>query len=206
MGVRMEQSLSRRERKKLETRQRLLDEALALFREKGYDETTVEEITERADVSKGTFFNYFSSKQALLSELAVWRFSQLCEAVDVEQGAPSSPLARIKLLMSMLREQALNDWRLFQRAFASRLGRPPQHPGKNKLSALVSDLVREAQSCGEIRADVEAELVSDLLFVAYIRRLAIFIHKEGTPPPEDDFEQVMDFLMTGLAGPNWRNG
>jgi hypothetical protein len=55
------ESLSRRERKKLATRQALLMAALSLFRGKGYDATTVEEITERADVAKGIFFNYLPS-------------------------------------------------------------------------------------------------------------------------------------------------
>ena len=45
----MDPTLSRRERKKLETRQALLEAALALFREKGYDETTVEEIQSIVD-------------------------------------------------------------------------------------------------------------------------------------------------------------
>lgn len=202
----MEGALSRRERKKLETRQGLLEAALALFREKGYDETTVEEITERADVSKGTFFNYFASKQALLGDLVAWQFAQLCEAVDVEQGATSSPVARIKLLMMLLREQTLSDWQLYQRAFASRLGRPSRHEAKHRLSGLVSDLVREAQANGEIRNDVEAELVSDLMFIAHIRRMAIFFHKGEGPLPADDSEQVIDLLMNGLAGPNWRKG
>lgn len=200
----MEETLSRRERKKQETRQALLEAALALFREKGYDETTVEEITERSDVSKGTFFNYFDSKQALLGELVAWQMTRLQGAVEVAHGAPQSPLARIELLMTLLREQTISDWRLFQRAYASRLGRPSPHQGRHRLFALVSDLVREAQASDEIRDDVEAELVSDLIFVAYIRRLAAFIHKGEGPPPVDDSEQVMDILMNGLAGPNWR--
>ena len=53
---------SRRERKKQETRLRLLRSAWQLFREKGFDNTTVEDITEAADVGKGTFFNYFATK------------------------------------------------------------------------------------------------------------------------------------------------
>jgi AcrR family transcriptional regulator len=54
-------SLSRRERKKLKTRQALFMAALSLFRGKGHAATTVEEITEKADVAKGTFCNYFPS-------------------------------------------------------------------------------------------------------------------------------------------------
>ena len=201
----MEQTLSRRERKKQETRQGLLDAALALFRENGYDETAVEEITDRADVAKGTFFNYFPSKEALLRELTVWQFSQLRDALDVSQGAPESPLSRIKLLMRFLYEQTVSDWHLFQRAFATRLGKPPHppHQAKRRLSGLLSELVREAQACGELRADVEAELVSDLMFVAHFRRLSACLHEKGTLPLPDDSGQVIDLLMDGLAGPNW---
>ena len=202
----MDEPLSRRERKKLETRQALLEAAVALFREQGYDDTTIEAITGRVDVAKGTFFNYFPSKEALLHDLAMWRFSQLREALDVDRGAPASPVARIKLMVQLLHEQTGSDWHLFQRAFATRLSGPPppHHPAKRQLSSLLWDLVKEAQANGEIRADVEAELVSDLMFIAHIRRMAILIHRDEGPLPADDSEQVIDLLIDGLAGPNWK--
>ena len=202
----MDQTLSRRERKKLETRQGLLEAALTLFREKGYRATTVEEITDRADVAKGTFFNYFPSKEALLGELAVWRVEQLRAALDVSQGAPASPVARIKLLVRLLHEQSARDIRLVQRAFAAHLRNPPPppHRAKRQLFGLLTDLVSEAQTCGEIRADVDAELVSDLLRIAYFRRMAPCRGDGQDPPAWGQFERVVDLLMDGLAGPEWR--
>jgi hypothetical protein len=56
----------RRQRRSAETRERLFHAAVRLFAEKGFAETTVEDITNAADVGKGTFFNYFPSKEHIL--------------------------------------------------------------------------------------------------------------------------------------------
>jgi AcrR family transcriptional regulator len=53
----------RRERKRRETRTRIADIAMALFKERGFAAVTVDEIAEAADASKPTFFNYFSAKE-----------------------------------------------------------------------------------------------------------------------------------------------
>jgi AcrR family transcriptional regulator len=206
--VRVDTTLSRRERKKLETRQALLEVSLALFREKGFQATTVEEITERADVAKGTFFNYFASKEALLDDLSVWHVGRLRAVLDVSQGAPASPVARIKLLMRLTHEQVVQDIRLFRRAFAHNLRHPPPppHGGKRELFGFLAELVEEAQACGEIRADVEAGLVADLLRMAYFRWIIAGCDDGRVQVPAAQLEQVLDLLMEGLAGPEWGNG
>jgi AcrR family transcriptional regulator len=56
-----------RDRKKNETRQALRDAAHRLFAEKGFSKTTIDDITEAADVSRRTFFRYYDSKDDLLS-------------------------------------------------------------------------------------------------------------------------------------------
>ena len=73
-----------RERKRQQTRQALISAATRLFEEKGYDETTVAEITAAAGVSTKTFFNYFASKDEVL-------FPHLAGRIDAAVGIIEQP-------------------------------------------------------------------------------------------------------------------
>src|ERR1700751_5204397 len=86
-GVAFPPVTNRRERRSAELRERLFRSALALFASKGYAETTVEDITEAADVGKGTFFNYFPSKEHILMSFGEMQLGKL-EAIvrDAKQS------------------------------------------------------------------------------------------------------------------------
>src|SRR3979490_3433929 len=73
---------SRRERRSAETRQGLFRSALHLFAQKGFAETTVTDITEAADVGKGTFFNYFPSKDHILLAFGAMQLGKLEAAIE----------------------------------------------------------------------------------------------------------------------------
>jgi len=73
---------NRRERQSLERRERLFRAALDLFARKGFAETTVEDITNAADLGKGTFFNYFPSKEHILLAFGEMQLGKLRAAAD----------------------------------------------------------------------------------------------------------------------------
>ena len=56
--------------KRQTTKSKIIEAAWGLFREKGYDETTIEDIISLSGTSKGTFYHYFSGKDALLGSLS----------------------------------------------------------------------------------------------------------------------------------------
>jgi AcrR family transcriptional regulator len=71
----------RRQRRAAETRLRLFHCALQLFSERGFANVTVEDITEAADVGKGTFFNYFKTKDHVLVVMAEIQLGKAAEAM-----------------------------------------------------------------------------------------------------------------------------
>ena len=64
-------TLKRREKEKEQRRKLILDAAQTLFFSKHYDEITIEEIAEKAQLAKGTLYLYFKSKEALYSAVAL---------------------------------------------------------------------------------------------------------------------------------------
>ncbi len=81
----------RRERRKSETRERIFRAALKLFAERGFFRTTVEDITEAADVGKGTFFSYFPSKEHVFEMMHEVQLSKVMHA-ETEAKSGNRPI------------------------------------------------------------------------------------------------------------------
>ncbi len=85
-----------RERKKLKTKAAIQREAMRLFLEKGFDETTVEDIAEAVEISPSTFFNYFPSKEQVVFEDEL---DPLVIAAFDAQPADMNPVRRLRMAM-----------------------------------------------------------------------------------------------------------
>jgi AcrR family transcriptional regulator len=95
---------SLRERKKAATRQRIADSATVLFLERGFDNVTISEIAEAAEVSKVTIFNYFPRKEDIFFDRAP-QAEQLLTAAIRDRTPDQSPLRALHRLLLDLAEQ-----------------------------------------------------------------------------------------------------
>lgn len=95
--------MSRRERKKKETREKIFSNAMQLFRLQGFTATSVEQITQYADVGKGTFYNYFPTKEAVVLEFS----RRTCQDL-VNNGRLKNSLSTRQKLAALLQ-----DWTEF---------------------------------------------------------------------------------------------
>ncbi|HYN96431.1 MAG TPA: TetR family transcriptional regulator [Pilimelia sp.] len=93
---------NRRERRKIETRAALEEAALRLFAEKGYEQTTVEEIAAAADVAVRTFFRYFASKRHVLFGDAAHDRVPRTRAALATRPAGEPPIDSIRAVLDLL--------------------------------------------------------------------------------------------------------
>src|SRR5215472_12412671 len=113
-------ALTRRDRHKLRTREALLNAACSLLAERSIDALSVDEIADRADVAKGTFYNYFTDKDALAIELANNVRAHIEDEISRTNTEVKDPVVRIaRALCCVLRlglcerEQMVATARLF---------------------------------------------------------------------------------------------
>jgi AcrR family transcriptional regulator len=198
---------SRRERRREETRQRLIEAALALMQQKPFEQVTVEEITELADVAKGTFFTYFPTKEHLLHaymrDLAdeVYEF---LEALDAE-NAPSQweVLRQVMLFIARRDARSLQISRSLMVACC-------HNP---EVRAQMMDIVREAteyavegfrkgQQRGEFRDDVPPETLAHQAVRLYrLCQMEWMMENEHTPL-EQIVEQILEFYKPAFLHPS----
>jgi AcrR family transcriptional regulator len=165
--------LSRRERKKELTRRRIFEAAIELFRSKGFEATTVDEITEKADVGRGTFFNYFPRKDSVLAYLSEERLAVAEENATALLAEPTP--AREKLIDLYLHAASAweQDRELSQFVFHEWLKRAfaPTAEAELGWQRLVIAMIDKGRADGELRADLDPVRADAILSSVYIATL-----------------------------------
>src|SRR5277367_364037 len=93
-----------RERKRQQTRERLTRMAMALFRERGFEATTLDDIAAAADISRRSFFHYFASKEDVVFAWQEEITAALIDAVAARPAAESMLTAAENAILAMVRQ------------------------------------------------------------------------------------------------------
>jgi AcrR family transcriptional regulator len=155
--VRSTTRVNRRERRRIETRERIYRAALEIFARRGYLDTTVEDITEAADVGKGTFFNYFPTKEHVLATYGDERVAAIERSLQNVRTAKQSVRAALKELATDLAGQSAESPDLLRSIFAAHLScarvRAELQNRLQRARQLLGEIVAIGQKRGEIRRD-----------------------------------------------------
>jgi AcrR family transcriptional regulator len=149
--------IGRRERRQIETREKILGAAFDLFARQGFFATTIEQITEAADVGKGTFFNYFPSKEHVLAGFAEGQVERVRKALEAARPGKEGIRPIMRRLILSMGEQPRRSPELLRSLLVANLSSEPvrqltrQNLGRGRR--LLAELIAYGQRRGEIRSD-----------------------------------------------------
>src|SRR6202158_1187508 len=145
----------RRQRRSADIRERLFRAALDLFAQKGFAETTVEDITEAADVGKGTFFNYFPSKDHILLAFGEMQLGKLEEAVKTARSRNEPMPEFLRTLGVRMTQEPTRNPSIIRALLQAYLSTTPVREAmidlQQRVHALLTQMIQLGQDRGEIR-------------------------------------------------------
>lgn len=192
----------RRERRTAETRERLFRSALDLFARKGFTETTVEDITEAADVGKGTFFNYFPSKDHILLAFGEMQLAKLQLAVEEARRSGESMPQFLSALGVRMTQEPIRHPGIIRALLQAYLSTTPVREAmldlQKRVHALHTEIVLLGQERGEIRKDLPATEIAHVFRQTIFGTLLFWsLHGDATLHPR--IESAFNVLWSGLA-------
>lgn len=192
----------RRLRRSAETRERLFRAALQLFAKKGFAETTVEDITEAADVGKGTFFNYFPSKDHILVAFGEMQLGKLESAVEVARSTKEPMPEFLRSLGVRMTQEPTRNPEIIRALLQAYLSTTPVRAAmidlQKRMHAIHSEMIRLGQERGEIRSDIPAEEIAFVFRQTIFGTLLIW-SLFGDATLHSRIDAAFNILWTGLA-------
>jgi TetR/AcrR family transcriptional regulator, cholesterol catabolism regulator len=194
----------RRERHKLEAYRRIHAAAVALFRRQGYKATTIEQIAERADVARGTVFNYFPSKESLLDALSADVHVKLLDELGDARSWSGSCREQVVRLLVTLARLAQEDRVVFRLVLDQNLRDFWRDAQKDPLGlhikAAVRSALRAGRTRGELDPSVRPESAARLIEAAFFTTMLDWLN--GGIPERAFRREVasqLDIVFAGLA-------
>jgi AcrR family transcriptional regulator len=191
----------RRARRRAETREKIFRAALGLIAERGLGAVTVEDITEAADVGKGTFFNYFPSKEHIFEAFGEMQVGKI-EAMlaEVREGRRSVRDA-VVTLPRLLAEEPGRSPRIMQSLIlALQTSRAMREIFRRKIMTgrrMMAQILALGQRRGEIRRDIAAQELARAVQQAFFGAMLMWsLDESGTLARR--FAETLDMVWPGV--------
>jgi AcrR family transcriptional regulator len=189
--------ISRRERKMLRRRQEILDAARTLFKAKSYDDVTMDDIAEEADLSRATLYNHFDSKENIYLQIGIQYLVNLRERqmkfiTSTTSGLDQTITLSEDFLKELFKDQIIREiWRRFQ-------------------STLDKEFITSDDTMNKTKFPKDMELLSDVIYARFygeleqlekIGRDAIMRgFEDGSIQKKKDADTLVHFLYMILLG------
>lgn len=202
--------LGTRERQKADRRERILQAALELIGERGFQAATYDLIARRAGVSRGTVFNYFPYKESILTAYLAEELGELSERVaERRRERPDwSATDELRYLFSELARFIEQRRELILPLSYELLNPDPERSRAAYLALPLGDLLKSAltrgRASGEVRRDFSVERLARTLANTYFITALQWAAYRADRSVEEELRAALGITLEGMLAPGAR--
>ncbi|CAM3265289.1 TetR/AcrR family transcriptional regulator [Nocardioides dubius] len=184
------------------TRRQLVDSALRLFEERGFDRTSLQQIVEDAELTKGAFYHHFQSKEDLLWQIQdEYLESQLKDARKIVES-DAAPVEQIRALIFLSLEGVAKHRphvAIFQQERRNLTGERLEDVTRKRdeVDALFNETITRAVDAGDLRDDISPRLITFGILGMCAWAFQWF-NPRGTMKIKDVADQFSAMILDGL--------
>lgn len=192
--------MSLREKKKIETKNKIIEVAGRLFKEKGFNNTTVDEITREAEIGKGTFFNYFPTKEALLIDFAKQKEELVYNLVRNELKKSISTKEKIKNTLVLVAKSNEKDRELTKLFVFEHLKHYGQEERRStSLNQLIQVIFEKGIKTEELKFSLDSKMAAGNLTAIYFYSLMEWLWSKDDYSFSEDISKRIDMIFEGVT-------
>jgi len=160
-------AISRREANKIKCRHDILKASRRLFKDKGYDDTMIDDVADAAGISKATLYNYFPNKESLLSGTLDDQIATMRRRIGDMDGDNS--YEKLKQLLEFLVVDSVPAIDVSRRVmYLNACEASPMYGKVNEAKEILKVLVDQAKEEGVFREDIYSIEIVELLMSIYL--------------------------------------
>jgi AcrR family transcriptional regulator len=178
----------------------LLEVAVAVFNERGYDGTSMEDLARAAGITKSSFYHHVDGKQALLAAACDRALGALFAVRDEPASQRGRAVVRFEYVLLRTTQILLTELPYVTLLLRVRGNTPVEQTAlerRREFDRYTADLLAQAMADGDLRADIDPALATRLTF-GMVTSLTEWYRPSGETPPDAVAKATVDLILRGL--------
>ncbi|MBI5666070.1 MAG: TetR/AcrR family transcriptional regulator [Nitrospirae bacterium] len=197
-------SENRRERKKLDTRQKIVKIGMYFFRKQGFDSTTMEQIANEVDISKATLYNYFPVKESIIGDywqgnIKEFKF-QILEMIQLLPDTRSRVQRTFTKAAAELFKSKEDIYKIYLSYWLRNLNNQSVNERlRSGFEDIFTMIIKLGQHAGDVRKDMSVELLVKYLEVLFLTVCINWLSDPKLFPLEATLAQTVSLFIEGAG-------
>ncbi|MBI5604664.1 MAG: TetR/AcrR family transcriptional regulator [Deltaproteobacteria bacterium] len=190
-------------RKKTIRKQQIIQAAIEVFSKSNFQNSSISEIAQKADIAEGTIYQYFKNKEDLFFSIPAQKTKEFCEELDLHLQGIHDAVSKIrKLIWYYLYFFKMNpDYArtlMLEMRVSKSFIQSKTYGSLKEFTDKVIEIIKEGQEEGIVRKDINLYLIRELVLGILEHRVTRWLLKEENYDLLENYSEVFDLIFNGI--------